>query len=329
VVRFFVRRTILAFVTLFAVSVLTFGLFFAIPASPAALQCGKDCRPTQVAAINKSLGLDKPLPTQYWEFVKGIGVGRTIGTGDTARKCPAPCLGYSFRTSSTVTSIVAASLPITLSIVIGGVILWSLLGVSLGFLSALRRGTWADKGLIGFALTGASLQVYFVGLLLQVLFVYNLGWLPSPEYVSPFKDLGGWFVGMILPWTTLAFLNSAIYARLTRAQMLETLSEDFVRTARAKGLAPRTVYVKHALRAGITPVITILGLDLGSSLGGAVITENVFGMPGLGYIATQAAQQLNLPVVMATVMLAALFIIVSNVLVDALYSVIDPRVRLS
>jgi peptide/nickel transport system permease protein len=208
-------------------------------------------------------------------------------------------------------------------------VLWGLLGVSLGFLSALKHGTWIDRAAISFSLAGASTQIYFVGLLLQVLFVYNLGWLATPEYVSPFHDPGGWFKGMLLPWTTLAFLNSAIYARLTRAQMLETLSEDFVRTARAKGLAPRTVYVKHALRAGITPIVTILGLDLGTSLGGAVITENVFGMPGLGFVAAEAATQLNLPVVMATVLIAAVFIIVANIVVDALYSVIDPRVRLS
>jgi peptide/nickel transport system permease protein len=328
VVRFFIRRGALAILTLFAVSVLTFLMFFAVPASPAELQCGKNCQPAQIVEITHSLGLDKPLTTQYTEYMKGIFVGRTIGSGDTARACGAPCLGYSFRTSSTVSSIVAAGLPITVSIVVGGVILWGLLGVSLGFISALRRGTWVDRAAISFSLAGASLQVYFVGLLLQIFFVYDLNWLPAPQWVSPLDDFWGWLGGMILPWTTLAFLNSAIYARLTRAQMLETLSEDFVRTARAKGLTPRAVYVRHALRAGITPIITILGLDLGTSLGGAVITENVFGMPGLGYISAQAAQQLNLPVVMATVLIAAFFIVIANVVVDALYAVIDPRVRL-
>jgi peptide/nickel transport system permease protein len=328
VARFFIRRGALAILTLFAVSVLTFLMFFAVPASPAELQCGKDCRPAQVAEIKHSLGLDKPLTTQYGAYMKGIFVGRTIGTGDTARECAAPCLGYSFRTSSTVSSIIAGAAPITVSIVAGGAALWGLLGVGLGFLSALRRGTWVDRAAISFSLAGASLQVYFVGLLLQIFFVYDLNWLPAPKWIPPTDDFFGWLGGMILPWTTLAFLNSAIYARLTRAQMLETLSEDFVRTARAKGLPPRAVYVRHALRAGITPIITIFGLDLGTSLGGAVITENVFGMPGLGYTAAQAAQQLNLPVVMATVLIAAFFIVLSNVIVDALYAVIDPRVRL-
>ncbi|SHN33743.1 ABC transporter permease [Cryptosporangium aurantiacum] len=326
--RFIVRRGLLALLTLFSVSVLTFLMFFGVPTSPAELQCGRDCRPAQVANIEKQLGLDRPIWEQYGEYMKGIVAGRTIGSGDTAIECDAPCLGWSFRSSEAVTDIVGRALPITLSIVLGGAVLWALLGVSLGFLSALRRGTWVDKAAIGFSLTGASLQIYFVGLLLQVLFVYTLKWLPSPTYTSPFESLGDWFVGMILPWTTLAFLNSAIYARLTRAQMIETLSEDFVRTARAKGLPSRQVYRRHALRAGITPIVTIFGLDLGVSLGGAVITEYVFGMPGLGFVSAEAARQLNLPVVMATVLLAAFFIVLMNVVVDWLYAYIDPRVRL-
>lgn len=326
--RFILRRGSLALLTLFGVSVLTFFMFFAVPTSPAELQCGRDCRPAQVQNIEKQLGLDRPLVQQYGEYMKGIVAGRTIGQGDTAIECHAPCLGWSFRSSEAVSSIVGRALPVTISIVLGGAAMWALLGVSLGFLSALRRGTWIDRTAIGFSLAGASLQIYFVGLLLQVLFVYTLKWLPSPSYTSPFENLGDWFVGMILPWTTLAFLNSAIYARLTRAQMLETLSEDFVRTARAKGLPSRQVYLQHALRAGITPIVTIFGLDLGVSLGGAVITENVFGMPGVGFTAAEAARQLNLPVVMATVLLAAFFIILTNVIVDWLYAYIDPRVRL-
>ncbi|GAA3385921.1 ABC transporter permease [Cryptosporangium minutisporangium] len=326
--RFILRRGSLALLTLFSVSVVTFFMFFAVPTSPAELQCGRDCRPSQVQNIEEQLGLDRPVWQQYGEYMKGIVTGRTIGEGDTAIECDAPCLGWSFRSSEAVTSIVARALPVTLSIVLGGVLMWALLGVSLGCISALRRGTWIDKTAIGFSLAGASMQIYFVGLLLQILFVYTLKWLPTPEYVSPFEDLGKWFVGMILPWTTLALLNSAIYARLTRAQMLESLSEDYVRTARAKGLPPRQVHLRHALRAGITPIVTIFGLDLGASLGGAVITENVFGMPGLGFVATQAARELNLPIVMATVLLAAFFIVSTNVIVDGLYASIDPRVRL-
>lgn len=327
-VRFILRRGSLALLTLFGVSVITFAMFFAVPTSPAQLQCGRDCRPAQVQSIEQQLGLDRPVYVQYAEYMKGVVVGRTIGSGDTAIECPAPCLGWSFRSSEAVTSIVGRALPVTLSIVIGGAMLWALLGISLGFVSALRRGTWIDRAAISFALAGASMQIYFFGLLLQILLVYTLQWLPTPTYTSPLENVGDWFVGMLLPWTTLAFLNSAIYARLTRAQMLETLSEDFVRTARAKGLPPRQVYLRHALRAGITPIITIFGLDLGVSLGGAVITEKVFGLPGLGFVAADAARQLNLPVVMATVLLAAFFIVLANVIVDWLYAYIDPRVRL-
>jgi peptide/nickel transport system permease protein len=161
-----------------------------------------------------------------------------------------------------------------------------------------------------------------------LIFVYSLHVLPNPGYTSPFEDPGQWFTQLLLPWATLGFLNSAIYARLSRAQMLETLSEDFVRTARAKGLPKRKVYARHALRAAITPIVTIAGLDLGGALGGAVITETVFGVNGLGRTAVQAVNDLNLPVVMGTVLLAAFFIIVMNIIVDVLYSVIDPRVRL-
>ena len=326
--RFLIRRVFFAVVTLFAVSVLTFAMFFAIAASPAALQCGKNCSPTQVAQIEKSLGLDKPLTTQYAEYMKGIFVGRTIGSGETAIDCPAPCFGYSFRGSVPVSTLLAQALPITLSIVIGGAILWILTGLALGVISALRQGSAIDKTAIGISLAGASLQVYFVGLVLQLIFVYKLHWLPAPSYTSPLDNPLSWAGGLLLPWITLAILSSAIYARLTRAQMLETLSEDFVRTARAKGLPKRTVQLRHALRAGITPIITIAGLDVGGALGGAVITENVFGLQGLGFISVQAAQQLNLPIVMATVLLSAFFIISSNVLVDILYAFVDPRVKL-
>jgi len=173
------------------------------------------------------------------------------------------------------------------------------------------------------------MQIYFFGLLLLIVFVYELGWLPNPGYTSPLEDPVAWVSGMLLPWFTLGFLNSAVYARLARAQMLETLSEDFIRTARAKGLPRRQVYGRHALRAAVTPIVTIAGLDIGNTLGGAVITETVFGMHGLGRTAVQAVEFLDMPIVMATVLLAAFFIVVANIVVDLLYVVIDPRVRLS
>jgi peptide/nickel transport system permease protein len=216
-----------------------------------------------------------------------------------------------------------------MSIVFGSAVIWLLIGISLGMISALRRGTIFDKMAIGVSLVGASMQVYFFGLILLYILVYTTGLLPFPNYTplteNPFK----WAVGLLLPWLTLGFLNSALYARLSRAQMLETLSEDYVRTARAKGLPLRKVYTRHALRAAITPIVTIAGLDIGTALGGTFITETIFGLQGLGKATVEAVQFLNLPVVLATVLLAAVFIVIANIIVDVLYAFIDPRVRLS
>jgi peptide/nickel transport system permease protein len=327
--RFIIRRLLLAVTTLFAISIITFLLFFAVPSSPAQVMCGKNCSPEQVAATEHRLGIDRPLTVQYGVFIKGIFVGRTIGSGDFVRQCPAPCLGYSFRTDEPVTDVLKRTVPVTMSIVVGAAVMWLLIGVTLGMTSALRRGTLFDRVAIGLSLVGASLQVYFFGLVLLLVFVYGTGLLPAPSYTPLTQNPARWALGLLLPWITLGFLNAALYARLSRAQMLETLSEDFVRTARAKGLPKRTVYIRHALRAAITPLVTIAGLDIGASLGGTVITESIFGLQGLGRVSVQAVNDLNLPIVLATVLLAAFFIVITNIVVDVLYAVIDPRVRLS
>jgi peptide/nickel transport system permease protein len=328
-VRFVIRRLLLAVTTLFAISIITFGLFFAVPASPATVMCGKNCSPTQIAQVERRLGIDRPIVEQYGTFVKGIFAGRTIGQGDFIRECPAPCLGYSFRTDEPVTEILKRAVPVTVSIVFGAAIMWLVIGVTLGMTSALKRGTVFDRVAISISLIGASLQVYFFGLVLLLVFVYSTGLLPAPSYTPFTQNPAQWALGLILPWVTLGFLNSALYARLSRAQMLETLSEDYVRTARAKGLTKRKVYTRHALRAAITPIITIAGLDIGAALGGTVITESIFGLQGLGRYSVQAVADLNLPIVLATVLLAATFIVVANIIVDLLYAVVDPRVRLS
>lgn len=325
---YLVRRIAIALATMATVSVLTFWLFFAVPTDPAALQCGKQCGEAQLAQIRASLGLGRPTHVLYLEYMKGIFAGRTIGRGDFARDCPAPCLGYSFRTGEPVLDMVKRALPVSFSIVGGAALLWICGGIGLGVLSALRRGSWMDKSAVGFALLGSSSPVYFVGLLLQLFFVFKLHWFPVPKYTSPLVSPWQWASGLMLAWVTLALLFVALYTRLTRAQMLETLSEDFVRTARAKGLPRRTVQLRHALRAAITPIVTIAGLDVGAALGSTIITENVFGLQGLGTLSSQAAVELNLPIVMATVLLAASFVITANVIVDVLYAVIDPRVRL-
>ena len=327
--RYLVRRLVGGGIVLTIVSAVVFGIFYILPADPARLACGKSCTPELMAKIRHTLEIDQPIAVQYERFVKGIFVGRDYLKGTTAQiHCPGPCLGYSYQTDEPVTFLIRDRLPATLSVAFGASILWLLVGLLTGIVSALRRGTWIDKAAQAFALGGASLQIYFVGLVLQFIFVDKLQIMHSPGYVSPFQNPKEWFLEMLLPWITLAFLLSAIYARLTRAGMLEIMSEDYIRTARAKGLNKTTVNLKHVLRAAITPIVTVFGLDLGQLLGGAVITEYVFNIPGLGRLATDAVSNVDLPVIVGTVMFAAFFIVVANIAVDLLYSRLDPKVRM-
>ncbi len=326
---YLLRRLVSGIVVLGIVSAIVFGIFFILPADPARLSCGKTCSEELIVKIRHTLELDQTLPVQYGRFIKGIFVGRTYLSGTPAElNCTTPCLGYSFQTDQPVTALLKDRLPATASIAFGASILWLLIGLSSGIVSALRRGTWVDKFSQGVALGAASLQIYFVGLVLQFIFVNKLAWLPSPGYSSPFQYPLDWIKQMALPWITLAFLLSAIYSRLTRAGMIEIMGEDYVRTARAKGLNNRTINMKHVLRGAITPIVTVFGLDLGGLLGGAVITEYVFNIPGLGKLSTDAVANLDLPVITGTVIFSAVFIIVANILVDLLYAVLDPKVRI-
>ncbi len=328
--RYVLKRVLTAVLTLLFISMVTFALFFAVPANPAEMMCGdsKACSAEKIKLIERRLQLDRPITEQYASYMKGVFVGRTLGEGSDARECSAPCLGISYRMDEPVKSIVSRTFPVTLSVVIGATLIQVLGGVTIGMLSALRRGTFLDKMAVGTSLTGASLQIYFLGYLLMIAFVYQLQILPNPGYRPFTENPLAWAGGLLLPWITLGFINSAIYARLSRAQMLETLSEDFVRTARAKGLPKRRVQLKHALRAAITPIVTIAGLDFGTALSGTVITETVFGIRGLGKTAVDAVLYLDNPIVMALVLIAAVMIIGMNIVVDLLYAVIDPRVRL-
>jgi peptide/nickel transport system permease protein len=327
VLRFLIRRLLSAVLVLFAVSVLSFLMFFALPRDPVTAMCPKNCNPERLERVRQELGLSDPLYQQYVGYMKGIVVGRDLNSA-LGGHCDAPCLGYSYVNSEPVTRTITRVLPVTLSIVLPAAVLWLTLGVGLGMISALRRGTLLDRLAIGFSLTGASLQLYFVGAVLLLVFSYTLHVVPVPHYTSIFHNPLRWADGLVLPWVTLAFLFSAIYARLSRAQMLETLSEDFVRTARAKGLAKSTVYGRHALRAAITPIVTIAGMDVGAALGGTVVTETTFGLQGLGRTVWDAVREGDLPTLMATVLIAALFVVVANIAVDVLYAYIDPRVRL-
>jgi len=324
--RFIIRRVLLAFVTLFAISVTTFALFFAGPADPASLMCGQRiCSQETTERINRILGLDQPIPTQYVQYMKGIFLGRQIGDIE----CPAPCLGVSFRTREPVLRILGRAAPVTISIALGSAVIYLVVGVGLGMISAIRMGTYLDRAAVGLSLVFASMQVFFLGLLLLYIFVYGYGWLPRPQYHPITENPLKWAGGMIVPWLTIGLLSAAVYARFSRAQMLETLSEDYVRTAKAKGASNLRVNFKHAFRAAVTPIVTIAGLDIGGQLGGLVITESTFSMLGIGRQAVNAVNTLNLPIIMATVLIAAVAVVVANLVVDVSYAVIDPRVRLS
>ncbi|MBK9740743.1 MAG: ABC transporter permease [Actinobacteria bacterium] len=324
-----IRRLLTGILILVLLSMVTFLLFNALPTDPAALTCGKSCTPQVIEANRVRLGLDLPLWQQYLEFVKGLFLGRTYGSGSQTFTCDAPALGYSFRRGECVTPLILGVLPVTIYLAVGAFILWMISGVLLGIYAALRRGRWQEKATLGAALVGYSFPSFFIGLLLLFFVVIKWQLLPYPDYVPPQDDPVQFLQTMILPWITLALVFAAFYIRLTRNQMLETLGEDYIRTARAKGLPERTVIRKHGLRAGLTPIVTAAGLDLAGLLGGAIIVESVFTLPGLGRLAINSVLDADLPVITGTVLVAGFFIVVANIIVDLLYAVIDPRVRLT
>ncbi|GAA4968103.1 hypothetical protein GCM10023205_36450 [Yinghuangia aomiensis] len=238
-----------------------------------------------------------------------------------------PCFGYSFKTHLPVWPQITQRLPVTISLAVGAAVIRLVTGVGIGVLSALRRGSLFDRFSMTIALAGVSLPIFFTALVSLALFSYKWAIFPNLHYVPLTEDPVAWAKNLILPWVTLAFLYSALYARLTRAGTLETMGEDYIRTARAKGLRERRVVVRHGLRSALTPIVTIFGLDVGLLLGGAVLTETAFSLPGVGQYAVQAINENDLPKIMAVTTLAAFFIVVANLLVDILYVALDPRVR--
>ena len=334
-ITFIIRRLISTIFLLVAVSIITFAIFFLIPrlagqnsAELAAQYVGKNPTPSAIAQMEAKLNLNAPLVVQYWHFLWGIVAGTHYNSGPSVTYCPPPCFGYSFRNQQPVWPQMVAALPVTLSLAIGAAILWLVGGVSIGVLSALRRGTLFDRFSMGVALAGVSLPIFFTGLISLELFSYKWPIFPNVQYVPITTNPALWARNLVLPWVTLAFLYAALYARLTRAGMLETMGEDFIRTARAKGLRERNVIVRHGLRATLTPILTIFGMDLGLLLGGAILTETTFSLPGLGQFTLLAIQNQDFPEIMGVVLLAAFFIVIANMVVDILYAVIDPRVRL-
>ncbi len=330
---FIVRRLAALVVLLLVVSFVTFALFQVGPADPAAAACGQECTPERIAEARVALGMDKPFFVQYFTYLSGFFADRLIGAPGAEQLCSWPCLGKSFQTNENVADVIARALPYTVSLAVGAVVLWTIAGVGLGLFAALRKGKAADKIIVGIASVGVSLPIPVTGLMLLLIFVSTLHWLPftSNQIYTPFGPAGpaAWFTNYLLPWIALAVLFSAQYIRITRNNMIETFGEDFMRTARAKGLGRRQITFTHGVRAGITPIITMLGLDIGALLGGAVLTEQIFSVPGLGFTAVRAATSGDLPVTMAITMLAAFFIITANVIVDLVYAAVDPRVRVN
>lgn len=319
---------------LLIVSMAVFGIFFLVPrlvgqnADQLATQyVGRDPSPEAVQAVKVKLGLDKSVPEQYAAYVKGIVVGAHYDFGPDKEYCPPPCFGYSFKSHQPVWPLLVDRMPVTMSLAAGASVLWLVAGVSVGVLSALRRGSIFDRAAMSVALAGVSLPIFFTGLLSLVIFSYKWPVFSNVHYANLLDNPLEWAKNLVLPWVTLAFLYAALYARLTRAGMLETMGEDYIRTARAKGLPERTVVVKHGLRAALTPILTIFGLDLGLLLGGAVLTETTFSLPGIGKFAIDAIENNDLPEVLGVTMIAAFFIVMANLVVDVLYAAIDPKVR--
>ena len=333
---YIIRRLLAAVLLLVVISIVVFSIFFLVPrlagATPQDLASRYVGRTADAAAVEvaaKRLGFTDPLYVQYGRFVKGVVVGADYNYGPSTEHCPAPCLGYSFITQNPVLPELLDRLPVTISLAVGAAVLWVVFGVGVGVVSALRRGSIFDRAAMGVALAGVSLPIFFTGLASLALFSYGLGLTASGgSYVGITDDPATWAYDLLLPWITLAFLYAAAYARLTRAGMLETMDEDYIRTARAKGLPERTVVLKHGLRSALTPILTIFGLDLGLLLGGAILTESTFSLPGIGKYAVDATVSNDLPKVLGVVMVGALFIVLANLVVDILYAVIDPRVRL-
>ncbi|WP_067185850.1 ABC transporter permease [Microtetraspora niveoalba] len=336
-VTYIIKRLIGALIMLAVVSMVTFAIFFVVPRAAgataddfAARYVGKSATEETVGNLADRLGFNDPVIVQYGRWVKGIVAGAEYDTGAGVEQCPAPCFGYSFISHQPVWHDLLDRLPVTVSLASGAAVIWVLAGVATGVLSALRKGSVFDRAAMGVALAGVSLPVFFTGIVSLVVFSYGLGiTAPGGSYTPITENPVDWAYNMILPWITLAFLYAASYARLTRAGMLETMGEDYIRTARAKGLPERTVIAKHGLRGALTPIVTIFGLDFGLLLGGAVLTESTFSLNGVGKYAITAILKNDLPQIMGVTMLTAFFVVVANLVVDLLYAVVDPRVRLT
>jgi peptide/nickel transport system permease protein len=328
---YIIRRLISGLLVLLVVSIATFALFFFGPADPAQAYCPEThCTPQRLENIRTSLGLDRPVVTQYADYAKGIFVGNDFKAGSITIKCDAPCLGVSFKQRLNVSHYLWDRFPATLSVALGAAAIFLIVGVTLGVFAARVRGTTTDKLIVGGSLLINAVPFYLIALLAFLLLISQWGIFPDSGYFPLLTDGPlAWFKGLILAWLVVGLSLSTAYARFSRGSMIESLNEDYVRTARAKGLSDRRVTLKHALRAAIVPVVTIFGLDFAVLLAGTVFTERIFDIQGIGLTALDAIRQRDLPMISATVLISAAFVVVANIVVDIIYSVIDPRVRLT
>ncbi len=316
-----IRRTLFLILVLITVSLFTFLVFVKLPAGdPIARAVGRHPSPELVAQVRENFGLDQPLYVQYWKFASGMIPWPGLFLDEDVY--------FSYQGQVPVKDAILGRLPVTLTLTIGAALMWLAIGIPIGIVSAIKRGTLLDRAAMIFALVGVSAPIFFLGLLLLYVFHFWLGWLPTaglPQGQSVLQStVQGYFV---LPWLSLAITSAAFYSRMTRGNLLETMGEDYIRTARAKGLSERSVIYRHGLRAALTPIVTMFGMDVAFLLGGAVITESVFQLPGLGQYALISLYAADFPAVMGVTMLATFFIVVANFAVDIVYAFLDPRVR--
>jgi peptide/nickel transport system permease protein len=311
--RFLIRRILGAIAVLFAISVLVFLIFNVVPATnPAQRIAGKNATPTLIKNVEEEWGFDKSLPEQYWTQMKLIFTGKV----------------ESFQSHINVDERILEGIPATASLCIGAAIIWLSFGFLFGYLSAVRSGGWLDRGLTVLALVGVSMPVFWLASILLYYFTYKIELFPASGY-EPLSDPGKWASHLILPWISLAVLFAGFYSRVLRSSMLDVMNEDYVRTARAKGLSQRRVMTKHVLRNSLIPVITLFGLDFGVLIGGgAIVTESLFNIEGVGLFTAEALQQQDFPSIMAVTIFGAFFIVLFNILVDIAYAYLDPRIRL-
>jgi peptide/nickel transport system permease protein len=330
VFRYLIRRLLWAVVLFVAVTAVTYVIFFIIPADPARQVCGQRATPECIERASHFLGTDRPVYVQYQKFM-----GRLMPVGIDPLRFKTPDLGRSFTNRQSVNEVVAHAAPVTASLVFGGAVVWMLIALPVGILSALRPRSLLDRIAMIFVLIGISAHPVWIGLIFAYFLGFKLGAFPITGYcdvINPSTDCGGpiqWAYHLVLPWLTFAILFAALYVRMIRANVMEALNEDYVRTARAKGAPEWTVMRSHVLRNALLPVVTMLGMDIGLALGGAIFTESVYGLPGLGKYVFDSIERVDLPVIQGIVVFSTICIIFFNLIVDLLYAAIDPRIRLS